>query len=76
MVLKTSFGKAAFKPQDIISPSEAEKLAKKKEVDFKIFSDLITQKEGKPSVAPESDPRAPLSVDKLVFEDETASDLI
>ena len=75
-----------LKPEDmydmkLISPTTAEKLHKSGTIDARQWSrlqDLITQTEGKPHVAPESDPRPALAVTPVVedFTDLTADDLI
>lgn len=44
-------------PRNVVSPTVAEKLLKKDEKRWSKIAPLITQAAGKPSVAPESDPR-------------------
>lgn len=62
----------------LISPTTAEKLHKAGELGARQWPKLqalIVQPEGKPSVAPESDPRAALSVGDD-FTDETGGGLV
>lgn len=51
---------AAYKPREIITPTEAEKLIGKNA--FKTWSGLITQSDGAKHVAPVSDPRPALTL--------------
>ena len=66
--LEVAFGEDAFK-HTLISPAVAEKLAKKSGLDFGLtFVPFITQSEGKPSVAPESDKRPALVMGADLFD--------
>ena len=63
----------------LISPASAEKLAKAGTIgprQWPKLKELITQSDGKPHVAPESDPRQALVVTPVVddFSDVTATD--
>jgi hypothetical protein len=53
-------GDAAYKPRELVSPTEAEKLIGKKP--FAGFAHLVTQSDGAKHVAPVSDPRPALSL--------------
>lgn len=66
--LEAAFGEDAFK-HTLISPAVAEKLAKKSGLDWaKTFVPFITQSEGKPSVAPESDKRPAILMGAELFD--------
>lgn len=86
-VLQRNFGKAeAVKPEEPISPAQAEKTVKRLKAtkqDFervwKTLSKYITQSDGKPAVVPEDDPRPafvlPNVAEAFVAVDEDLSDL-
>jgi len=59
-------GDDAFAPRSLLSPSQAESaLGKKRKGEI---APLIVKPEGKPTLAPESDPRPAVSVSELDFE--------
>lgn len=61
----------------LISPAAAEKLLKRRVADWKALLPLISQTDGKPTVAPMSDKRPALEVRPVaeLFHDETGADL-
>lgn len=61
----------------LISPAAAEKLLKRRTADWQQLLPLISQSDGKPTVAPMSDKRPALEVRPLaeLFHDETGADL-
>ena len=59
-------GNAAYKPRELISPTDAEKALGKSA--FKALAGHVTQADGKPHVAPASDKRAALSFSPVADE--------
>lgn len=59
-------GNAAYKPRELISPTDAEKALGKPA--FKALAHHVTQADGKPHVAPASDKRAALSFSPVADE--------
>lgn len=58
----------------LITPTQAEKLVKGSVRKWNRLKKLITQADGKPSVAPESDPRKPIEVEPVVDDFEVIED--
>lgn len=76
MWLRRKMGaKFCYKPQKLISPTEAFKAFDKDAKETKALEKLVSQAEGKPSVAPIGDKRDPLVFVAEVFEDLTGEDL-
>lgn len=77
-------GDKAYKPRKIISPADAEKLAKAKKgekpligpTQWKRLAQHITQADGKPVVVPETDPRPALPTKADGFEEVTAAETL
>lgn len=62
MLKKTPMKIDEYAPRKVASVTVVEKLLKRDERRWAKFASLITQADGKPSVAPESDPRPPYAV--------------
>ncbi|MEY4402317.1 MAG: hypothetical protein RIR91_352 [Verrucomicrobiota bacterium] len=76
LLLAEQVGAAALEHK-LISPATAEKLLKRRPTDWERLLPLISQTEGKPTVAPIADKRPALEVRPVaeLFHDETGADL-
>lgn len=69
--MKLVLDDAAYKPRELISPTEAEKAVGKK--NFAAYANLVTQSDGAKHVAPVSDPRPALQLTATVDDFDVVS---